>query len=292
MPQMPPIPFESSVHGFAAPMSDEAGVIRRVAVLPMIDHCKQADQAEMLRSAIAHQLRRKGTFEVLSPQKLGLAPCISPDLAQSAFAETMLVEMANTLRVDGVIIVHATEIRPFEPIRVALTLHLVDARDAITVATVDGVWDSDDLATNAAAANYFTGKSVDWNLATEVNLVSPSRFYDFIGYDIAARLDRQLFPNRAPQTVTLNCQTSEGKTASSTDLNTLEDAAPPPSTLSPQPTFSPLKEDGPGGVIEELPQQALPQTNSASGNMPRAGEAGPMFGRPVRLSRFAATRAG
>lgn len=277
-PPIPPIPFESAVHSFAVPTEGRPNAIRRVAVLPLIDHSNQPQQGELLRNAIAHHLRRKGSFEVLSPEKLGLAPCISPDLAQAAFAETMLVQMAASLQVDGVIILHGTEIRPYEPLRVALTLHLVDANDALTIATVDGVWDADDLATNAAAINYFSGKSVDWNLATEVNMVSPNRFYDFIGFDVATRLDQQLFPHRAAQTSCasgdictvegeISSQPDEGRSSESPNYSPMGvQPSPDYGTEVPSQYMGPLP---PSGIPEEIPSASTPMPRNVPRNSAR-----------------------
>ena len=70
------------------------------------------------------------------PSAVGCPPWL---VWQGTFPGPLLVDLARQFQADAVMFLCLYEFQPYAPPRVGVTVHLVSTREAITIASVDGV---------------------------------------------------------------------------------------------------------------------------------------------------------
>ena len=183
-------PPEPTFSSYRAPDLDFMG-IRRVVVLPVENHTRYVDGADQFCANLANELRATGLFEVV---QLPPAPydCPTSTVLEGTFPEPLLVDLAQRFQADGVLFVTVTEYHPYFPPKLAATVHLVNTEEAVTVATVDGVWDGRDEALARTAQAYSCQLSPTYTIPRcDFVLHSPDLFQKFVAHQIAASLAAQ-----------------------------------------------------------------------------------------------------
>jgi hypothetical protein len=80
--------------------------------------------------------------------------CPSSVALQGTFPEHLLVALHRQFQADAVLFVNINEYHPYSPPKLGATVHLVSTYEAITLASIDGIWDARDEALALEARAY------------------------------------------------------------------------------------------------------------------------------------------
>lgn len=183
----PDAPVFSSFNCYRRPQLEAMG-IRRVVLLPLSNETGIPFAEERIREALAAELRIAGLFEVITPPPMIDLPHSAGIRSDGTFHESDLVTMARNFNADGVIFATVTDYRPYRPVRVGVNLHLVSTAEAITVASVDGLWDARDASVTQLALMSEPGFAESAVPGSDISLYSPEAFHRFVGRQIAQAL--------------------------------------------------------------------------------------------------------
>ncbi|MEX2285641.1 MAG: hypothetical protein WD648_01050 [Planctomycetaceae bacterium] len=139
-----------------------------------------------IRDALAAELRAAGLFEVVS------CPCEIGESWAAAlrehgrFDELNLIEITERFQVDGVIYGSLTDYCPYWPPRIGVNLHLVSTHEAVTLASVDGVWDTRDEYVASQAQRFYDARLSPKSRDPEGELMlhAPQLFQKFVANQI------------------------------------------------------------------------------------------------------------
>jgi hypothetical protein len=112
---------------------------RRLAILDPQNRTEFAEAGGIVRDCLAAELQGTGRFEVLSP--LGLpsqATCTTSPIDDPA----VLAAVMERYHPDAIVLCTVSEFRPYAPMRLGLSLRVISAIDAMTLAAVDSSWES------------------------------------------------------------------------------------------------------------------------------------------------------
>ncbi len=180
---VPPPPISA----YRDPSLDSAGM-RRVVVLPTENETSLVQVDRRFREALATELRALGLFEVIAPSVEAFGCFPRHVLAQGELPPELVLQMARQFNADGLLLSSLKEYRPYQPPRIAATVHLVSTRDAVTLVSVDGTWDARDAAVGAYAQQYARQVSLPGGPAVppDAVLYTPAYFEKLVAGQIAA----------------------------------------------------------------------------------------------------------
>jgi len=165
--------------------------IRRVVLLPLMNETHQPHAEEVLRDAMAEQLRAAGLFEVLVLHPHDLHELLPPAPSLATFDTQTLVQLAHQYHADAVLFGSLRSFHPYWPPRIGVTLHLVETSEAMTLASIDGLWDASDESIARQARGYFEHQSPQAVLPqSELVLHGPRYFSNFVAFQITQALTR------------------------------------------------------------------------------------------------------
>jgi hypothetical protein len=163
--------------------------VRRVVLLPLFNETPHRDAEELIRQALAEQLRSAGPFEVVTPDQLQLRgfPPLCRSLAD--VDERLLLEARERFQADAVLIGSLRHYHPYWPPRIGVTLHLVETTEAMTVASVDGMWDAANESVAKQARGHLANLTPKRTIPeSELILHSPRYFSRFVSYQVTKAL--------------------------------------------------------------------------------------------------------
>ena len=97
--------------------------------------------------------------------------------------EHLLVAARRKFHADAVLVGTLRHYRPYWPPRIGVTLHMIETTQAVTVASVDGLWNADDKTVAKQARGYFETLSPKTTLPqSEIVLHAPRHFSNFVAY--------------------------------------------------------------------------------------------------------------
>jgi len=185
-PYAPPPTYSS----YRVPDFDSFG-IRRVILLPAENQTRYLDAGEQFRAHFANELRAAGLFEVVE-LPMNSPSCPSSVVRQGTFPEHMLVNLTRQFQADAVLFVSINDYHPYSPPKIGATVHLVSTGEAITLASVDGIWDANDEALASEAQGYYHQLSqINTLPRCELILHSPDLFQRFVARKIVFALRAQ-----------------------------------------------------------------------------------------------------
>ena len=183
----PPVPGPPTFSSYRAPDFDYWAV-RRVVLLPAETQTRYADEAERFRANLASELRATGLFEVVELPPYAFE-CPSTAVLHGTFPEHLLVDLARRFQADALLFTNVTQYQPYAPPRIGAKVHLVSTKQAITLATVDGVWDARDESLACEARAFYAQISSAHSVPRcELVLQSPDLFQKFVARKIAGAL--------------------------------------------------------------------------------------------------------
>ena len=163
--------------------------IRRVVVLPMESRFSERESAVMLQNSIVESLRQRGAFEVIEASQQLLGPCSTTVIADGIYDEQQLVWLMRRFNADAVMYSRLHHARPVAPQQMGVICHLVDAREAYVVATVEGAWDLSLPADKGRFEEYVRINDLNF-LDPELASHSPRALAAFAGDEIAGEIYR------------------------------------------------------------------------------------------------------
>lgn len=101
-----------------------------------------ASQQKMI-AELASQFRQRQMFEVVTPRNVRMKSH-SNNITQGRFDEAELANLARDYRADAVAIVSVNEFKSSVPMRVALSVAIVDSAETVVMAASDSMWDLGD----------------------------------------------------------------------------------------------------------------------------------------------------
>lgn len=183
---------------YRMPGFEQVGV-RRVVLLPTEHQPTQAEAAERFRTTLASELRATGLFEVVAPPLSEFGCWESSNLAYGWVSTSVLNELALGYSADGVVFSSLRDYHPYAPPRIAATVHLVGTHDAVTLASVDGVWDAQNDAVEEMALEYAGLLSpADETGRPEVVLHTPAYYEKFVASQLTSAFASQ-WPEHHPR---------------------------------------------------------------------------------------------
>lgn len=182
-----PDPIPPNVNGYHLEGS-QLRHLRRIAVLPVETDEYPQDVADTFRTALITELRSLGLFEVVAVEKQVCQRVRT--IASAAYHERILVEVARKYRADAVLFVGVNDYQPYYPPRMAVSAHLVDAREAVTLASVDGVWDSSQATVAEVAHAYACRRAEKFTLPrADLPMRSPQMYQQFVAHQVVLAME-------------------------------------------------------------------------------------------------------
>ncbi|MBP3960901.1 hypothetical protein J8F10_37240 [Gemmata sp. G18] len=175
--------------------------VRRVVVLPFRNESGYTRAGEEARDAFTAELQRAGRFEVISTPVDDRALLAAQVRCGGRFDEVLLYEIALATNAD--VVVHATvsNYSPYPRPRLGLVIQAVGSQEGKVVASVDGLWDSTDLAIAERVRIHYRERArerppwvrnhviaADDSFASELALDSPILFRRFVGREAVLTL--------------------------------------------------------------------------------------------------------
>ena len=167
---------------------------RRVVILPSGQTPGSYEHHRRAIDELATKLRQAGVFEIIVPRDQRLRS--QPDsLLEGAFDEREIAALSHQYNADAIAIVRVNELRPVAPLRISLTMVIVDAHESVVTFAVDGVWDVADQGTHYDFLSYLQTHQVASGLASTTSntqppleLQSPTALFAFAAAQISGAL--------------------------------------------------------------------------------------------------------
>ncbi|MBA4065296.1 MAG: hypothetical protein C0501_16615 [Isosphaera sp.] len=178
----------------------EWGAVNRVVVLPFLNESAYTRADEEVAAALRSELQKLGRFEVVAAPPDDHAVLAAVVHRGGRFDEAVMLEIARLARADVVVHGTVTQYSPYPRPRLGLVLQAVGPERAKVVSSVDGLWDSTDLAVAERARVYFrqTPERPPWvrnrviarddSFAADLALESPALFQRFVCREAALTL--------------------------------------------------------------------------------------------------------
>lgn len=129
--------------------------VARVVVLPFRNESNYTRAGIEAREAFVAELQRAGRFEVIPTAHDDRAYLAADARCSGRFDEALILEVARDTGADVVVYGVVSNYSPYPRPRLGLVLQAVGPREAKVVASVDGLWDSTDLAIADRAYTYY-----------------------------------------------------------------------------------------------------------------------------------------
>jgi hypothetical protein len=186
--------------------------IGRVLVLPLLNESPYTRAADEIGRALTAELQELGRFEVVAGQSDEYAHLARQVHRSGRFNEALMQDMADDSRADVILHGTVTHYTPYPRPQMGLVLQAVSPQDARVVASVDGIWDTTQIAVANRLRAYYRQKpervpwvhnniiATDDVFASELALDSPMLFQRFVCHEAVLVLTRGPFPPRPPVT--------------------------------------------------------------------------------------------
>ncbi len=175
--------------------------VSRVVLLPFRNESEYTRAGEESRAALAAELQRAGRFEVISAAPDDQAVRAAEIRCGGRFDELAMLEIGHAMKADVVIHGIVSQYSPYPRPRLGLVLQAVSPQEAKVVASVDGLWDTTDLAIAERVRVYYRQRArerppwirnhviaSDDSFAAELALDSPLLFRRFVARECVLAL--------------------------------------------------------------------------------------------------------
>lgn len=181
-----PMPVDSTPN-IGSQHQEASQAIRRVAILPMESNLEENDFAQRLRGSIVKSLRTSGAFEVIDIQPHELGPCKTAVIRNGNYDERQLNWLMKNHSVDAVMFSRLNHARTVAPQSCTAICHIVDAREAFIIATVEGAWDLSDQGDLTRFQKFISLSSINF-VHSDMAKESPQVMAEFVGKEIAMEI--------------------------------------------------------------------------------------------------------
>ncbi len=179
--------------------SPKVSKIRRAVLLPLHNETRYDAAADLLQNELTRQFRGAGFFDVIELSVEDLAHMPPSWVTPSGYNEAVVINVARKFRADAVIVGKLTDFHPYWPPRVGASIHVIDPRESIVLASVDGQWDAANERVAAGSLAYHKQKGPyreipNGNLAT----LSPQHFNRYVASQMVEGLSKEVAPTEKP----------------------------------------------------------------------------------------------
>jgi hypothetical protein len=171
--------------------------VARVVVLPFLNESEYTRAGDEVRLAFTSEFQRLGRFEVMASPPDERALFAANIHRSGRFDEAEMLDLAKQTRADVVIFGSITQYSPYHPRpRLGLILQAVGPMQAKVVASVDGLWDTDDKRISDRLRTFYRQRpherlpfirnnviASDDAFASELALESPALFQRFVCHE-------------------------------------------------------------------------------------------------------------
>jgi hypothetical protein len=155
---------------------------RRIVIAIPTSRTHLLPEQKTFALALADSLRRCGFADaVVAPP----CACDSQAIRKGKFDLQQLVDLSSTFSGDAVLYCDVVSFSAYEPLEVAISMRLVDARESIAIMAVDGHWDLRDAQTQSSYLNYLSSNPTDNDFQAGIKFQSPTEFLNFVSADVA-----------------------------------------------------------------------------------------------------------
>lgn len=162
--------------------------LARVGLIPLAGRPLEPDQHEALQDALASELARSSSFEIVVLDALDLeeVPESEPTRRGSFRAETVLA-LARRYNLDAVFVGTVTDYQPFAPQRLGLSIDMVATETGLPIWSAEVMLDAAQQPVQQTLAAWHEAQRVSdgANDSLDVYLLSPRRFAQFAAAQIA-----------------------------------------------------------------------------------------------------------
>jgi len=175
--------------------------VARVIVLPFGNESAYTRAGEESREAFVAELQRVGRFEVVPTAPDDQAVLAAQVRCNGRFDEAFMLDIAHATNADVVIHGIVSNYSPYPRPRLGLVIQAVGPEEAKVVASVDGLWDTTDLAIAERVRVYYRQRArerppwirnhviaSDDSFAAELALDSPMLFRRFVSREAVLAL--------------------------------------------------------------------------------------------------------
>jgi hypothetical protein len=176
------------------------GAVGRVVVLPFLNDSPYTRADEEVAAALRSELQKLGRFEVIAAPPDDCALLAAQVHRGGRFDEAVMLEIARVTRADVIVHGTVTHYSPYPRPRLGVVLQAVSPERAKVVSSVDGLWDSTDVAVADRARVYYRQAperppwvrnrviARDDSFATDIALESPALYQRFVCREAALTL--------------------------------------------------------------------------------------------------------
>jgi hypothetical protein len=161
--------------------------VQRVGLVPLTGLDLDADQEQVLRSAIFTEFSRGTPYEIvpLDVQDLEEVPGSEP-YRRGRYDPRTIIALARRYQLDGVFVTTITDHQFFEPQRLSMQMDLVATETGVAI--WNGSIHLDASSPDVRKALRYYCQRVDQSESWEVNLLSPRSFAHFAAHQLARML--------------------------------------------------------------------------------------------------------
>jgi hypothetical protein len=178
-------PPSDQFHVFVSP-AWRARLPSRVVMIGSGQSGGELNAEQTVMAELASQFRARGMMEVITPAGERMNGHWD-NILQGKYNERELSRLGLQYNADTVALIKVNELHSVAPMRVSLTLAMVDCDQAIVGCSVDGVWDLANPQTQQAFDGYWRQSAVQ-EYEREIRKFSPSSILKFATDEICQRL--------------------------------------------------------------------------------------------------------
>ena len=161
--------------------------VRRIAILDVENGTRVRNLDRTVHKQLAGALRTSGRYDVADVSKAFQQPCQMEAVLRSQYPLQILADCWRFYRAEAVLFSRIDEFRSYSPMAIGFTAHIVDAQDAVLIATVNDFWS---LGDPEIARDYHSWLRKRYRKCKdlEIYLHSPREFTAFVMDRIAQGL--------------------------------------------------------------------------------------------------------
>ncbi len=163
---------------------------RRVVIVAFENQTVYPGVEQNMELQLAAGFRQAGLFEVVDAGSQMRTPCRWQHITRGDYPVRLLADSFNRFSADAVLFGAVTNYQPYAPMSLGITLHLVDTRQGLTLASFDGQWTVADPMQRRAFEHYLSQREIGPAWA-DVYEQSPTAFGEFVVDQLIARFGQR-----------------------------------------------------------------------------------------------------
>ncbi len=184
-----PLPEVPTYSVYVSPQF-KANKPKRIVMLAAGQTQGNFNETQKLIGILASKIRAVGAFEIVTPTNERL-PLFNDDILKGRFNEREMTALARRFNADAIGLVRVNEFRAYAPMRISVTMAIVDGAETVVSFAIDGSWDTSDPGVNRQFTAYVNAHCQSNPLSSQypsLQLQSPESLFAFV----ASQMDEAL----------------------------------------------------------------------------------------------------